>query len=1193
MLYEKIDQGAEQLSVNRLHGSANAFLLAALSEQLGRPMVVLSPTEKETRTIFSDLSLFLGGDKVFLYPPWDIQSTEMFALQRDVELVRMEILARLLADEPAVVVAPLKALMQKVVPRSLLDAYLEIIAPGGEIPREDLVAKLIAGGYQRTTLVEEKGAFSLRGHVLDIFPPMENQPLRLEFDGDELESVRTFDPASQRSTGRQDAFVLSPAREVIFSEDRRQMALQNIRSRAKTLELPRNVREQLSEMIDVGLSASLNPLFLPLFYESLDPASPQSAPRSSSTETEKPGAAATALQLGSFFNYLPGNCLLVLDDALALENAGQSIENEIDRCLLKAKREEKFYLEREASYVSKSSFLKEMRRFQRMILEGLSLDRRPEFFSEGESDSLPVKVESLFLPLETDPGFGDLHRGPGSEDTLLSPLIERIRPWLQTGILVTFFCSGRESLQRMRHLLENYELPVRLPEGSLLDEVLRFPGPGELSLREGRLSRSFLFPDLNLAVISEEELFGKKITGRRVRSAREGYFLRSFGDLKEGDYVVHKDHGIGLYQGLHKLNVGGIENDFLLLSYSSGDKLYLPVDRLDQISRYIGPDNYIPKVDKLGGTSWDAVRERVKKSIREVAEELVAIYAAREIMERRSFAPPDAVYEEFCAAFSYDETPDQARAIEDIHVDMNSAKPMDRLVCGDAGFGKTEVAMRAAFRTVMDGRQVAVLVPTTILAEQHYETFGSRMKNYPIRIEALNRFRNKAEQSAVLEGLRKGQVDIVIGTHRLLSKDVTFKNLGLVVIDEEQRFGVSHKEKLKKLRTLVDVLTLSATPIPRTLHLSLVGIRDLSIINTPPEDRQTIKTYVLEFNEEIIRDTIRGELARNGQVFFLHDRVKSIYTMARFVEKLVPEAEISVVHGQMKPKEIEDAMGRFLRKECNVLVCTTIIGSGLDIPTANTILINRADRFGLAQLYQIRGRVGRSSEEAYAYLLVPKGMLLSRDAQKRLQVIMDFSEPGSGFRIASSDMEIRGGGNLLGTSQSGHVSAVGYELYTELMEKTIREIKGEAMPEEEVVPEIHLGLPAFIPEEYMADVHRRLVTYKRISTADSDEELAEIREELADCFGYLPPEVANLLDVIRLRNRLKELRARKMGYDSKQMFIFFSADTPVEPERILALARRKFRGLRLTPDYKLYIPLPGLQGNEILPAAGEVLRLLS
>jgi transcription-repair coupling factor (superfamily II helicase) len=548
-------------------------------------------------------------------------------------------------------------------------------------------------------------------------------------------------------------------------------------------------------------------------------------------------------------------------------------------------------------------------------------------------------------------------------------------------------------------------------------------------------------------------------------------------------------------------------------------------------------------------------------------------------MERDAFSPPDHLYDEFSASFEFEETPDQARAIEDIHLDMNDAKPMDRLICGDAGFGKTEVALRASFRAVMDGKQVAVLVPTTILAEQHYRTFSLRLKDYPMCVDVLNRFKTKAEQQKILEGIRKGAVDIVIGTHRLLQKDLDFKDLGLVIIDEEQRFGVAHKEKLKKLRTLVDVLTLTATPIPRTLHLSLVGIRDLSIINTPPEDRQPIKTYVLEFNEEVIREAIRAELKRKGQIFFLHDRVRSIFTMARFLEKLVPEARVGVVHGQMKPREIEDIMARFVRGDVDVLVCTSIIGSGLDIPTANTIIINRADRFGLAQLYQIRGRVGRAKEEAAAYLLVPKGAMLSRDAQKRLQVIMDFSEPGSGFRIASSDLDIRGGGNLLGTSQSGHVSAVGYELYTELMEKTIRELRGEPMPEEEIKPEINLGLPAFIPADYMSDEHQRLVTYKRISLAVTEEELSELRGELTDLYGFIPPEVDNLFEVIRIKNLLKSVKGKKMGYDGKSLFIFFHEKSPVDPAKLLELARKKIRGMKLTPDYKLYLSMPNLTGE--------------
>jgi transcription-repair coupling factor (superfamily II helicase) len=656
--------------------------------------------------------------------------------------------------------------------------------------------------------------------------------------------------------------------------------------------------------------------------------------------------------------------------------------------------------------------------------------------------------------------------------------------------------------------------------------------------------------------------------------------------------VVHKDHGIGLYRGLQKLTVEKIENDFLLIEYADGDKLYIPVDRLDIIQRYIGPDGFSPKIERLGGASWEAMKEKVKKSIREVAEGLVAIYAAREIMERNAFAPLDRHYDEFCSLFEFEETPDQARAIEDIHADMDKVKPMDRLICGDAGFGKTEVALRASFRSVMEAKQVAVLVPTTILAEQHYRTFQERFRNYPVRVEVLNRLKTKARQQEIVTDVNRGKVDIVIGTHRLLQKDLRFKDLGLVVVDEEQRFGVADKEKLKKLRTLVDVLTLTATPIPRTLHLSLVGLRDLSIINTPPESRLPIKTYVIEFNEEIIRDAIRQELDRGGQVYFLHDRVKSIFTMARFVEKLIPEARVSVVHGQMKPKDIENAMVGFVRRESDVLVCTSIISAGLDIPSANTIIINRADRFGLSQLYQIRGRVGRFKEEAFAYLLVPKGAMLSADAQKRLQVIMEFSDPGSGFRIASNDLDIRGAGSLLGLSQSGQVSAVGYELYTELMEKTIQELKGEPVVEEEVKPEINLGISAFIPAAYMVDEHQRLVTYKRISMASSGEDLEEIKNELTDCYGFVPREVENLFKVIRIRNMMKKIKGKKMGYDGKQFLIAFQSDSPMDPAKILELTRKKSKSVKFTPDYKLYVQAAGLAEEDIPRMAQHLLETL-
>jgi transcription-repair coupling factor (superfamily II helicase) len=1161
-LLERIARGDDRIVVGGLEGSARAFLLALLFRHLRRTLIVIVPSEKEAGACFRDLSFCLGDGEAFLLPPWDLLTTDMFAFQREAELSRLEVLHRLVYGEPAVVIVPVLALMQKVPPREVIEGYGEWISVGDTRERDDFARKLMEGGYGRVSLVEGRGEFSVRGNVVDLFPPMSSRPLRLEFFGDELESIREFDEASQRSVNELAEFLLFPAREVILTAERRERAVRNIRRRSNELELPRGTKEKLAEMIATGLGSSVNPFFHPLFYDAAG--------------DDNPGVRG----MGTLFDYLPAGGLFILDDPLAILQVQEKIDNDLDRFLLKARTEERFHLEKEFSFLTAAEVAERSGERRQIRLETLTL---------GAGDDAPSSVR---FHQERAIAADGAVPAASEEDGLLRPLAEKIRGWIGEGNRVTFVCGGEECMQRTGHLLTRYDLPVRKAVGAFLDGIDDEGAAAGLFLREGRISGSFYLPGMRLVVLAEEEIFGKKVLRRRVRPAREGFFLKSFGELTDGDFVVHTEHGIGRYQGLQKLTVGGIVNDFLLIGYQDQDRLYLPVDRLDQIQRYIGPDGFVPKIDKLGGTSWETIKERVKKSVREMAEELVSIYAAREVMGREAFSAPDRIYEEFCASFEFEETPDQAKAIEEIHFDMSGGKPMDRLICGDAGFGKTEVAMRASLRAALDGKQVAVLVPTTILAEQHHQTFSRRLKPYPIRVEVLNRFRTKAEQKEILAGLERGTVDIVIGTHRLLQKDVIFKNLGLVIIDEEQRFGVSHKEKLKKLRTLVDVLTLTATPIPRTLHLSLVGIRDLSIINTAPENRLPVKTHVLEFDEGVIADAIRWELARNGQVFFLHDRIRSIFTMARLVQKLVPEAQVGVVHGRMTPKEIEGAMARFVRREDNVLVSTTIIGSGLDIPTANTIIINRADRFGLAQLYQIRGRVGRSKEEAFAYLLVPKGAMLSRDAQKRLQVIMDFTEPGSGFRIASNDLEIRGAGNLLGASQSGHVSAVGYELYTELMEKAIREIKGEAPQEEEIKPEIHLGVPAFIPETYMADEHRRLVTYKKVSLAETDEELAGIRAELLDCYGLVPPEVENLLAVIGIRNLLKTLKGKKMGYDGKAMSVFLQEKSPVDPVRIIELYRRKVRGVQLTPDLRLTIPMPELAGAAILTRARELLQEL-
>jgi transcription-repair coupling factor (superfamily II helicase) len=1128
--------------------------------------VAILATEKEARDVYRDCLVFAGEEEVIHCPAWDLMTADFFTVQKDVEIARMRAFAALTSGRRCLVVTSLPALVQKTLPQSILTDYMSTISLGDLLDREAVVDKLIRGGYTRQTLVETKGDFSARGNILDIYPADAPGPYRIELMGDEVESIRQFDPATQRSQRELLEFPIIPVRELVLTDRRRQRAIRHIRTTAGELELPRQVRDHLTDVIDNNLLSSLNPMYLSLFYGMEDtPSAPDGL-------------------MASLLDFCSGEELVFVDDSAALNRAGEDLENAVSRLLIQARQENKFYLDTRSFLFPYTETLDRLSAFNRIDYRELHYHIVPGEEGPAAAVHIPYHTENTALPR------GNI---TAAAEGLMIPLVTSIRQDLEAQRLVIFMCPGREDIHRMTHLMEGYGLkPSSEPSVSSLVEMVTNPAGGRLILREGKIAAGFRLTEWGLAVYAEEELFGRKHARRPTRPAREGYFLKSFSELSPGDYIVHKDHGIGVYQGLQKMSVATIENDYLLIEYAEKDRLYIPVDRLDQIQRYVGPEGYVPKIERLGGNTWEAVKERVKRSIREVAEELVATYAAREVIERDAFAAPDRLYEEFCATFEYEETPDQIKAIEDIHEDMSREKPMDRLICGDAGFGKTEVALRASFRAAMDGRQVAVLVPTTILAEQHYQTFRRRLQDYPLRIEVLNRLKSKKEQQDIIADVNRGNVDILIGTHRILQKDVSFRNLSLVIVDEEQRFGVIHKERLKKIRTLVDVLTLSATPIPRTLHLSLIGIRDLSIINTPPEDRQPIQTYVFEFNEETIRDAIRQELTRGGQVFFLHDRIQSIYTMARFIEKLVPEARIGVVHGRMKPGEIEDTMVRFVQGTFHVLVCTTIVASGVDIPSANTIIINRADRLGLSQLYQIRGRVGRGREEAFAYILVPRGAMLSRDAQKRLQTLIDFSEPGSGFRIASNDLEIRGTGNLLGTSQSGQVSAVGYELYTELMEKTIRELKGETLPREEIRPEIHLGIPAFIPEEYMADEHQRLLMYKRISLAESDEEIDTIREELIDCYGFIPQEVANLLDTIRLRQLLQGLKSRKLTCDARYLSIQFTSDSPVDPAKIILLTKTGMKGTKLTPELKLYIPLSNLRDDNRLHFAETILKTL-
>jgi transcription-repair coupling factor (superfamily II helicase) len=762
--------------------------------------------------------------------------------------------------------------------------------------------------------------------------------------------------------------------------------------------------------------------------------------------------------------------------------------------------------------------------------------------------------------------------------------------WRRQGERIILVARSEAQGRRLQEILRDHDLGARLTRD--------LPEPGGIALWTGSLSAGFRIEPLRLTLVTEAEIFGTRALPRRRARPREALPFTSFEDLKEGDYVVHVEHGIAQYRGLHQLTVGGEAGDFLLLHYAGNDKLYVPASKLHLVQRYVGGDGNAaargtgPALDRLGGTSWARAKERVRASVRELAGELLKLYAARQVLPGYAVAADGTGQKEFDAAFPYEETPDQLQAIRDVKRDLETPRPMDRLVCGDVGYGKTEVALRAAFKVAMDGRQVAVLVPTTVLALQHYQTFCARFANFPMQVELLSRFRSAAEQKAVLRGLADGTVDIVIGTHRLLQKDVRFHALGLLVVDEEQRFGVAAKEVLKHLRREVDVLTLTATPIPRTLHMAMLGVRDISTIETPPEDRLAIRTYVTPSDPQVITEAIQRELARGGQVFFVHNRVESIHGAARQVKRLVPEARLSVAHGQMSEAALEKVMVDFYLRKVDVLLCTTIIESGLDVPSANTILIDRADTLGLAQLYQLRGRVGRDRHRAYAYLLVPAEGGMTEEARRRLQVITELTELGSGFKIASRDLEIRGAGNLLGAEQSGHIAAVGYDLYTQLIQETIRELKGEPR-EVPVDPVIRLRADGFIPEHYVPDPTLRLNLYKRLLAVPDAERLRDFAEECTDRFGPIPPEVRWLFTVMELKLQARALRVREIDARREAIRVSFAPDPPVRPETILALLRAERGRLRFLPGDVLEYRTPPGAGPEVrVEAARNLLQRL-
>jgi transcription-repair coupling factor (superfamily II helicase) len=799
-----------------------------------------------------------------------------------------------------------------------------------------------------------------------------------------------------------------------------------------------------------------------------------------------------------------------------------------------------------------------------------------------------AEVEFDLQPTAELRGEIQSHHG---EDGALTPLLRRLEFLRERGAAAVVACHSSAQAERARRLLLDRNLMAQIVELPPSPSALFSPSV-HAHLVVGEISQGFIDLHSRLGLFSDEDIFGPRAQARKAPRKPRGFGpdAADFRDLKEGDFVVHVDHGIARYDGLTRLNVRGFAADFILLQFAGKDKLYLPVGRLRQIQKYSGGDSDKVKLDSLQGQSFQKRKSRVKEELLKMAAELLDIYAARIAHQGYAYSAPDSMYRQFEADFEFDETPDQEKAIADVLADMQSQRPMDRLVCGDVGYGKTEVALRAAFKAVEDKKQVAVLVPTTVLAAQHFRTMSKRFKDYPVIVEMVSRLRDEKTTREVLARAREGKVDVLIGTHRLLSADVSFKDLGLVVVDEEQRFGVKHKEQLKKLRKLVDVLTLTATPIPRTLHMSMMGVRDLSIIGTPPIDRRAIRTFVSKFDRATIKEAIERELARGGQVFFLHNRIQSIHGVEGYLKALVPQARIAVAHGQMQEGRLEKVMTDFIERRYDVLLCTAIIESGLDIPTANTILINRADSFGLSQLYQIRGRVGRSRERAYAYLLIPARRSITRDAQKRLQALQQFTELGAGFQIASHDLELRGAGNLLGPDQSGNIAAVGFDLYTQLMEEAVAQLKGEEV-RQEFEPDVELPVPALIPEDYVPEVQQRLFFYKKLASATSEEALYEVKGELRDQCGEPPAEVDALVEVMGLKNELRALRLRGLKSGPGRLVAQLGPDAALDPVKLAQLVAKGKGRYRLTPGMELVATFEAdLAGAAALNAARQLLQ---
>ncbi len=1099
---------ARPVSLTGPSESQKAHVSYALCSHCGSKGIFVAFNEMHARRLYEDFVFFMGEDVVF-FPSKEIMLYDVEAKSYDTVYQRLAAIDRISRGDYSFVVTSVEALSHKMIKPEIFRQYVTEIDQYTRIDMEELVLRLVVSAYERVESVERKGQFAVRGGILDVFPVDSENAVRMEFFGDEIDSIRWFDANTQRSTGRVERIRILPAREMIFDRDKKDKIIKAVKN---DLLSAGKKSQGLSRKIEADLERFRESWYFP--------------------------------GIDRYISYIAD------EPAFLTDYAGDGVIVFMDEPARQEQRLENLLLEHEE--ICKALLEKGMLMPQcfDMFFDYTSVfnnvtRKKTVYLNTVNPDSIASRGSMVFsIPCRIIGSF------QGSMDMLA----ESMAAWKRDKNRILLLSGTRGRGERLRESLAEKGL-----EAVYTDQAVEPVQPGQIVITRGSLNKGFEYPSIGFVVISDKEVFGQDRKKQAKSHGRhKGRPISFFTELEIGDYVVHQAHGIGQYVGMEKLSVEGVKKDYLKIRYQEGAFLYIPTNQMDLIQKYIGSEGKTPKVSKLGGTDWIKTKNRVRESLKELAAELIKLYAQRSAIKGYRYSPDTVWQKQFEEQFPYEETEDQLKCIEEIKADMESDKVMDRLLCGDVGYGKTEVAIRAIFKAVMDGRQVAYLVPTTVLAQQQYNSFVERLKDFPVSVGMISRFRTQSEQKKILKDVKAGNIDVLVGTHRLLQKDIRFKNLGLLVIDEEQRFGVQHKERLKNLVPGVDVLTLTATPIPRTLHMSLSGIRDISVIEDPPDERYPVQTYVMEYNRDVIKDAIIRELGRKGQVFYLYNRVRTIDMRAAEIQAMVPEARVATAHGQMDERQLEDIMFSFIKGEFDVLVCTTIIESGLDMPNVNTIIVEDADRMGLAQLYQLRGRVGRSNRLAYAYITYKKDKIVSEAAEKRLQAIKEFTELGSGFKIAMRDMEIRGAGNLLGPEQHGHMESVGYDMYCRLLDEAVRELKGEPLLREEAETAIDINVDAYIDDSYIGAESRRIEMYKKIAAIQNEDDAADIEDELTDRYGDLPGPVRNLIKIALIK-----ALARSLGFSSasekNDTIIFSIQDAKKINFQAISKAAEKYR----------------------------------